>query len=501
MAHFRYRAATRTGSIASGTVEGVSLTEGMARVRQLGLAPIEVAEVKAAASTAAAARGRVAPAGIARAVAELAILLQAGLPIDRALGFITDNLEAPGERAAFAALHRQVKEGVPLSQAMAAQPAVFPPMAPAMAEAGEASGALGATLARLGDALDALADAIDRAGGIGVPIYVSSLREADAELLDHLAGYDALVTTVLAAGGSRPASAGAGEDDESWDVQALAALDVPIVQGLCLTWSREQWAASDDGMTPLDVATQVAVPEFDGRLITVAFSFKEMDEQGLPRYVADPERAERVARIAVNHARLRSTPPQERKIAVVLSAYPTKHSRLGNAVGLDTPVSTIRLLRAMREAGYDLGDGFVGMDPLPPVEGEAPDTTSGNALIHELIAAGGQDEEWLTQEQVEGAQVRIPAARYREWFDALPADLREAMTEHWGEAPGEVFVDTTTDAQGEIVTAALVLAGIALTFLLVTVGVAAFQFFSANRPVRVARHQSIPTYYRQLAFS
>ena len=43
------------------------------------------------------------------------------------------------------------------------------------------------------------------------------------------------------------------------------------------------------------------------------------------------------------------------KIAIVLSAYPTKHSRIGNAVGLDTPVSLIRLLRAMREAGYDLG--------------------------------------------------------------------------------------------------------------------------------------------------
>ena len=39
----------------------------------------------------------------------------------------------------------------------------------------------------------------------------------------------------------------------------------------------------------------------------------------------------------------------------MLSAYPTKHSRIGNAVGLDTPVSVIRLLRAMREPGYDLG--------------------------------------------------------------------------------------------------------------------------------------------------
>ncbi|WEV78554.1 cobaltochelatase subunit CobN [Janibacter cremeus] len=308
----------------------------------------------------------------------------------------------------------------------------------------------------------ALADAIDAAGGHGEVIHAASLRDAPEGLLAHLATLDAMVTTVLAAGGTRPATAGAGEDDEAWDVEALAALDIPILQGLCLTWGRADWADSDDGMSPLDVATQVAVPEFDGRLITVAFSFKEFDEEGLPHYAADPERAARVAGIAVGHARLRSTPPAQRRVAVVLSAYPTKHSRLGNAVGLDTPVSTVRLLRAMREAGYDLGEGCVGMDPLPEVDGEAPDTTCGNALVHELIAAGGQDEEWLTQEQVEGAQVRIPADRYREWFDRLPDELRGAMTEHWGEAPGEVFVDTTRDAKGEIVTAALVRGNVAL---------------------------------------
>lgn len=308
------------------------------------------------------------------------------------------------------------------------------------------------------DYAHALADAIDAAGGQGVVIHSASLRDAPEGLLEHLGTLDALVTTVLAAGGTKPATASAGEDDEAWDVEALAALDIPILQGLCLTWGRADWEDSDDGMSPLDVATQVAVPEFDGRLITVAFSFKEFDDEGLPHYVADPERAARVAGIAVNHARLRSTPVAERRIAVVLSAYPTKHSRLGNAVGLDTPVSTIRLLRAMRDSGYDLGEGFVGMDPLPSVAGEAPDTTSGNALIHELIAAGGQDEEWLTQEQVEGAQVRIPAARYREWFESFPDDLREAMTEHWGEAPGEVFVDDND----EIVTAALVRGNVAL---------------------------------------
>ena len=305
--------------------------------------------------------------------------------------------------------------------------------------------------------VEALADAVDAAGGVGIPIFAASLRSAPADLLDYLASCDALITTVLAAGGTKPAAASAGGDDEAWDVRALAALDVPILQGLCLTWDRASWAASDEGMTPLDVATQVAVPEFDGRLITVPFSFKEIDADGLPAYVADHERCRRVAEIAVNHARLRHIPACQRRVAIVLSAYPTKHSRIGNAVGLDTPVSVIKLLRAMRAAGYDLGapGAIPGTGALDPVEDEHPDTTAGNALIHALIAAGGQDPEWLTAAQLSGQPIRIPAETYRRWLGELPSDLVLAITEAWGEAPGELFVDRRRDRNGEVVAAAL----------------------------------------------
>ena len=305
--------------------------------------------------------------------------------------------------------------------------------------------------------VEALADAVDSAGGIGVPIFATSLRDAPSDLIDYLGSCDALITTVLAAGGTKPASASAGGDDEAWDVRALAALDIPILQGLCLTWDRASWAASDEGMTPLDVATQVAVPEFDGRIITVPFSFKETDADGLPAYVPDHERCRRVAEVAVNHARLRHVPAEQRRVAIVLSAYPTKHSRIGNAVGLDTPVSVIKLLRAMRAAGYDLGapGEIPGTGPLDPVEGEHPDTTAGNALIHALIAAGGQDPEWLTAEQLSGQPVRIPRQTYRRWLTEFPADLVEAITDAWGEAPGELFVDRSRNPDGEIVAATL----------------------------------------------
>lgn len=294
--------------------------------------------------------------------------------------------------------------------------------------------------------VEVLCTAIEQAGARALPLYVASLRAPEPELLDALRGVDAVVTTVLAAGGTRPADASAGGDEEAWDAGALASLDVPVLQALCLTSSRGTWEGSDEGLSPMDAATQVAVPEFDGRLITVPFSFKEVDEDGLPVYAADAERAARVAGIAVRHARLRHILVAERRLALVLSAYPTKHSRIGNAVGLDTPASAVALLRRLRAEGWDFGPGQ-----------EIPGLVSGDGdeLIRALIDAGGHDQEWLTEEQLAANPVRIPAADYRRWFAALPGELRDAVTEHWGPPPGSMFVDTSANPEGDIVLAAL----------------------------------------------
>ena len=281
--------------------------------------------------------------------------------------------------------------------------------------------------------VDVLCDAVEAAGANALPVYAASLRP-DAggrlpvvdELLDGRV--DALVVTVLASGGSN------ASDAEGWDAAALTRLDVPVLQGLCVTSSRADWAASDAGLAPVDAAMQVAIPEFDGRLIGAPFSFKETTEDGLHAYVADPERAARVAGTAVAHARLRHVPNAEKKLALVLSSYPTKHSRVGNAVGLDTPASAVRVLQALREAGYDVGE--------PPEDADL--------LIHTLIAAGGHDVEWLTEDQLRAAVARVPLADYRRWFATVPQELQDAMTGHWGEPPGSLYVDGD-----EIVLAAL----------------------------------------------
>lgn len=291
--------------------------------------------------------------------------------------------------------------------------------------------------------VEALCTAIDNAGGRALPVYCASLRTAEPDLLELLGTADALITTVLAAGGAVPAEVTAGGADDGWNVAHLAALDVPILQGLCLTSSRTDWTASDEGMSPLDVASQVAVPEFDGRIITVPFSFKEIDHEGLTSYVPDLERCARVAGLAVRHARLRAIRPADKRVALVFSAYPTKHARIGNAVGLDTPASALALLGALRDAGYQVGD-------IPGL-----DSGDGDALMHTLIERGGQDPDWLTDQQFTGNPIRVSAADYRAWFATLPADLADAVVKHWGPPPGELFVDRSRDPDGEIVIAAL----------------------------------------------
>ena len=287
--------------------------------------------------------------------------------------------------------------------------------------------------------VDALCAALAARGVIPLPVFCASLRFAgyhgpDPALADLLRPADAVITTVLAAGGAGAAEIG-GEGD--WDPGLLAGLDVPVLQGLCLTSSRAQWQASSAALTPIDAAMQVAIPEFDGRLITVPFSFKEEGPDGIPRYVADPERTARLAGLAVRQARLAAIPNSAKRVAIMLSSYPTKHARIGNAVGLDTPASAVALLRAMRDAGYDLGDGF---------------PEDGDALIHALIAAGGHDTEWLTSQQLRAAPVRVPLAAYRRSFDLLPNDLANSIRAQWGDPPGDLYTD---DQTGEIVLACL----------------------------------------------
>ena len=155
MATYRYRAATPAGSVRTGALEGESREDVIAQLRRLGLLPIETTPATGAARPDATVRanGQTRQA-VVNAIGELAVLLEAGLALDRALAVCVENIPNAGVKAAFGKIHARVKEGATLSSAMNEAKGLFPPMASAMCEAGEADGRLGSALARLAESLD-----------------------------------------------------------------------------------------------------------------------------------------------------------------------------------------------------------------------------------------------------------------------------------------------------------------------------------------------------------
>lgn len=151
MPQFHYRAATASGAMREGAVEAGSAAQALDVLRSQGLRPIGVTP---AATGKDGGGAQLDPRHVAKLFGELATLLDAGLSLDRALAIAIDNAASAALRQQLSAIHSQVKEGTPLSEAIAAARASFPPLAAPMIAAGEASATLPAALGKLAATLE-----------------------------------------------------------------------------------------------------------------------------------------------------------------------------------------------------------------------------------------------------------------------------------------------------------------------------------------------------------
>jgi general secretion pathway protein F len=160
MPAFRYRALRGDGRIVAGQLDAASESEAIAQIRRSGNTPVELRLVTSGSGQASSIEGiSRRNSAISRAViAELAVLLKAGLPLDRALALAVGNIADPATADAMGALLSAVREGAPISRAMLDNPALFTPGEAAMAEAGEANGKLGEAMERLSEMLEQAAD-------------------------------------------------------------------------------------------------------------------------------------------------------------------------------------------------------------------------------------------------------------------------------------------------------------------------------------------------------
>ncbi|TYT60945.1 cobaltochelatase subunit CobN [Natrialba swarupiae] len=221
-----------------------------------------------------------------------------------------------------------------------------------------------------------------------------------------------------------------GEGDSAEDV-FLDRLGVPVLQTITTMRSRSRYEASDTGVMGFELALSVALPEFDGNVITHPVSGKERtdDEAGMgsaPKHhfpIAD--RIDHATRLAVNWATLRHTPNEEKNVAVVLHNYPPSDDGIGTAFGLDSPESTVNLLSELEARGYDLG-------------GEMPE--DGQTLVEKLTSQLTLEDRWVAPEDVRDLSVDVVStAQYEDWFSAADERFQENIVGEWGEVPDRPF--------------------------------------------------------------
>jgi cobaltochelatase CobN len=137
--------------------------------------------------------------------------------------------------------------------------------------------------------------------------------------------------------------------------------DAPVLQVAISLASEAEWRRAVRGLSPADLAMNVALPEVDGRLFAGAVSFKSAEppisslEYAPLRARPHSDNIAHAARLAGAWAALRSAPPSAKRLAFVLSDYPRKGGRTGYAVGLDTFASVHEIALRLAQEGYPLG--------------------------------------------------------------------------------------------------------------------------------------------------
>lgn len=154
MPAFQYKAVSAGGEALEGEMEARGQDAVIERLQAMGYIPIRVEEAQEGGETEAVSFSwlrskRVSQAEIGVFTREIATLLHAGLPLDRALEILVALSENDKIRRLLTQVQVDVRGGAPLSAAMEAQEGVFSRFYLNMVRAGEAGGALGPVLMRI----------------------------------------------------------------------------------------------------------------------------------------------------------------------------------------------------------------------------------------------------------------------------------------------------------------------------------------------------------------
>lgn len=207
----------------------------------------------------------------------------------------------------------------------------------------------------------------------------------------------------------------------------FAHWDVPAIQVMATRLLLADYEAMPQGVDNMSLTNSVFQPELDGQIISVPCAAQEiLVEDGVERkvFVPMPDRVERACKLAVNWAKLRKIPQNEKKIAILFHAMPG-NDRIGCAEGLDSFESVHQIIRRLQDEGVQTAFDF----------------ESGQDIADKLTSGLTNDLRWISEDSMlEYAAARIPPAVWQRWFGQLSDKMRTELHHTWGVAPGEVMM-------------------------------------------------------------
>jgi cobaltochelatase CobN len=271
------------------------------------------------------------------------------------------------------------------------------------------------------EVIDALIAALGNAGLNALPIFTASLKDPIGGPLVRELIAETQPAVVLNATGFAVSSPGA------WRPTPLDQPDRCVLQVVLSGGSEEGWRGGTRGLSARDLAMNVALPEIDGRVLCRAVAFKARKgsdprtESNIVGFAPVNDRVRFTAERAAAWARLGATPVAERRVAIVLANYPNRDGRIANGVGLDTPASTVRLLEAMRNAGYRI-EGLPG---------------DGQTLVEALLAGVTNQASTCRDRTI---RAELPVGDYLTFFRQLSDKVQKTVFDRWGDPSADPHV-------------------------------------------------------------
>lgn len=157
MAAFAFEAVNPQGKTKKGVLEGDNARQIRQQLREQGLIPVAVDQVKEQQTDSSNAfqftlfTPRISAGELALLTRQLATLVEASLPIEEALLAVAEQSEKPRQKNMMMAVRSKVVEGFGLAEALGDFPSIFDTLFIAMVAAGEKSGHLDVVLNRLAD--------------------------------------------------------------------------------------------------------------------------------------------------------------------------------------------------------------------------------------------------------------------------------------------------------------------------------------------------------------